>query len=91
VDVTGSGSCPVAGFCISGVDPSFLLPDSYLYLCFFVFVHISVQVMDTEGDEASSEVVPTWRLVGRLLDRISFLAFSVIYFILLIAYYLYYV
>jgi hypothetical protein len=56
-----------------------------------VFVHtISVQVADMENFETSSEVGPNWHLIGRMLDRMSFLAFAVTYFVLLIVYYLYY-
>jgi hypothetical protein len=56
-------------------------------LCFF---YNSVQVTDTEGTETSSQIGSNWSLIGRLLDRISFITFSVIYCVLFIAYYSYY-
>jgi hypothetical protein len=67
-----------------------------LYLWFhppedLFFVHtISVQVAGMDDLDTSSEVGPNWRLIGRLVDRMSFLAFAVTYFVLLIVYYLYY-
>jgi hypothetical protein len=54
-----------------------------------LFVLVLFQVADTEVAE-TPQAGPNWRLVGMMLDRISFLAFSVIYFVLLIVYYLYY-
>jgi hypothetical protein len=68
-----------------------MLPESYLCsLTFLCSCSVSVQVADREGDETPSRVGPNWRLVGTVLDRISFLVYSVIYFVLLIKYYLYY-
>ncbi|XP_023726357.1 neuronal acetylcholine receptor subunit alpha-5 isoform X2 [Cryptotermes secundus] len=55
-----------------------------------IFLHHPHQVADRDDFETSSEVGPNWRLIGRLLDRMSFLAFTVTYFVLLIVYYLYY-
>jgi hypothetical protein len=48
------------------------------------------QVADTEGAETSTQMGSNWRLIGSLLDRISFITFSVIYCVLFIAYYSYY-
>jgi hypothetical protein len=59
----------------------------YFLLCLF---YNSLQVADTEGTETSSQMGSDWSLIGRLLDRISLITFSVIYCVLFIAYYSYY-
>jgi hypothetical protein len=61
---------------------------TYKLHLFFVRI-IFVQVADMDDSE-TSEVRPNWRLIGRLVDRMSFLTFAVTYFVLLIVYYLYY-
>ncbi|KDR17730.1 uncharacterized protein LOC110831491 [Zootermopsis nevadensis] len=55
-----------------------------------LFLQHPRQTADSEGVETPPQGGPNWRLVGTMLDRIGFLAFSVTYFVLLITYYLYY-